>query len=93
MCISFSKILSKFDKIDMGQQIETISFESFLWKGITSAIFKESRKTPVLKDKLNICTTYWDISFWVSLSISGGILLGPVDLLLFREKIIASISC
>ena len=72
--------------------METTSFESFLWIGITLAIFKESGKTPVMKDNLNICARCWDISFWVSLSILSGILLGPVDLLLFREEIIASIS-
>ena len=58
---------------------------------MTLAIFKESGKTPVLKDKLNISARCSDISFWVSLSFLNGILLGPVDLLLFREEIIASV--
>ena len=57
--------------------------------GITLAIFKESGKSPVLKDKLNISAMCWDIPFLVSLS---GILLGPVDLLLFKEEIIVSVS-
>ena len=68
------------------------NFESFLWIDITLAIFNESGKTHVLKDKLNIGDRCWDISFWVSLSILNGILLGPVDSLLLREEIIASIS-
>ena len=56
-------------------------------------VFKESIKTPVLKDKLNVSAKCWDISFWVSLSVFiSSILLGPVDLLLFMEEIIASIS-
>ena len=59
--------------------------------GNTLASF--SRKTSVLKDKLNICATCWDISVsWVSLSILSGMLLGPVDLLLFKKEMIASIS-
>ena len=33
-----------------------------------------------------------DNSFWVSLDILSGILLGFVDLLLFREEMIASVS-
>ena len=33
-----------------------------------------------------------DNSFWVSLGILSGILLGFVDLLLFREEMIASVS-
>ena len=57
--------------------------------GITLAIFKESGKTPVLKDKLNISAMCWYIPFRVSLR---GILLGPVDLLLFKEEIIVSVS-
>ena len=72
--------------------MEIISFESFFWIGITLAILKESGKTPVLKDKLNICARCWDILFWVSLSTLSGILLEPVDLLLFTVEIIASIS-
>ena len=58
------------------------------------AIFKDSRKIPVLKDKLNICARCKGIyvSFWVGLSILSDILLGPVALLLFTEEIIASIS-
>ena len=42
LCISFSKILSKFD-----------NRYGAIFKEIL-AIFKESRKSPVLKDKLNI---------------------------------------
>ena len=38
----------------MVRQLETMSFESFLLIGITLVIFKESGKTPVLKDKLNM---------------------------------------
>ena len=32
------------------------------------------------------------VDFWVSFSILSGMLLRPVDLLLFREEMIASIS-
>ena len=71
---------------------ETISFEYFLGIGITLVIFKESWKTPILQDKLSVSERYWDISFWVSLSILRGILLESVDLFWFREEIIASIS-
>ena len=45
----------------MGQ--ETISFQSFLWIGITLVIFKESGSIAVLKAKLNICSRCWDIHF------------------------------
>ena len=54
-------------------------------------MFKESAETPILKDKLNIFSRCWDISSRVNLSILNGKLLGPVELLLFREEIIVSI--
>ena len=63
-----------------------------MWIGITVAIFQKITKTPVLIDKLNISARCWDISIWDSLHILHGIQLGPVDLLLLREGIIASIS-
>ena len=72
LCVSFSKILSKFRKINMGQ--ETISFQSFLWIGITLVIFKESGSIAVLKAKLNICSRCWDTSFWVSFEFWNSIL-------------------
>ena len=73
-------------------ELQALSFVSFLWIGIILAIFKELRKTPVIKVKLNISSRCWDILFWVSLSFLSGILIELVDLLLFREEIIASIS-
>ena len=92
-CVSvFLRFYLNLIKYMWAGELQALSFVSFLWIGIILAIFKELRKTPVIKVKLNISSRCWDILFWVSLSFLSGILIELVDLLLFREEIIASIS-
>ena len=92
-CVSvFLRFYLNLIKYMWAGELQTLSFVSFLWIGIILAIFKELGKTPVIKVKLNISSRCWDILFWVSLSFLSGILIELVDLLLFREEIIASIS-
>ena len=64
--------------------------ESFLWIGITLAVFKRVGKVPVVKERLNKSASCSEISFLSIFKIA--ILHGPVDLLTSREERINLIS-
>ena len=66
--------------------------ESFLWIGITLAVFKRVRKVPVVKEKLNKSASCSELSFLSIFKTLLGILYGPVDLLISREEKINLIS-
>ena len=66
--------------------------ESFLWIGITLAVFKRVRKVPVVKERLNKSASCSEISFLSIFKTLLGILYGPVDLLILREERINLIS-
>ena len=61
--MSFSKILSRFDKRDIGQQFVKFNFESFLWIGISLAVIKRVGKAPVVKERLNKSACCSEMSF------------------------------
>ena len=50
----FSKILSKFDKSDIGLQLKKSSSDSFLCAGITFSVLRFVGKTPTVTGKLKI---------------------------------------
>ena len=66
--------------------------ESFLWIGITLAVFKRVGKVPVVKERLNKSVSCSEMSFLSIFKTLLGILYGPVDLLISREEIIILIS-
>ena len=66
--------------------------ESFLWIGITLAVFRRFGKVPVVKEKLNKSASCSEISFFSIFKTLLGILYGPVDLLISREERINLIS-
>ena len=66
--------------------------ESFLWIGITLAVFKRVGKVPVVKERLNKSASCSEISFLSIFKTLLGILYGSVDLLISREERINIIS-
>ena len=66
--------------------------ESFLWIGITLAVFKRVGKVPVVKERLNKSASCSEISFLSIFKTLLGILYGPADLLTSREERINLIS-
>ena len=66
--------------------------ESFLWIGITLAVFKRVRKVPVVKERLNKSASCSEISFLSIFKTLLGIRYGSVDLLISREERINIIS-
>ena len=66
--------------------------ESFLWIGITLAVFKRVGKVSVVKERLNKSASCSEISFLRIFKTLLGILYGPVDLLISREERINLIS-
>ena len=50
-CISFSKILSKFDESNMGLSLEKSNLDSFLCTGMSFAVLRFVGKTPVVVHK------------------------------------------
>ena len=61
--MSFSKILSRFDKRDIGRLLVKSNLQSFLWIGITLALFKRAGKVSIVKERLNKLVSYSEISF------------------------------
>ena len=61
--------------------------------GITLAIFSMDGNTPDEKDRLNMSARWAEMSFFNSVKIVVGRLLGPVDLSLFSQDIIKFTSC
>ena len=80
---------------------ETLAFQErnlhscrspFLWTGITLANFKQFRKSAVSNDRLIRVDNDSNISFFISLSIVTGMLLGPIALFKLKVFITSSIS-
>ena len=68
------------------------NLQSFLWIGITLAIFKRAGEMPVVKERLNKSASCSEMSFLSIFKILLGIMYGPVDLLISREQRIILIS-
>ena len=66
--------------------------ESFLWIGITLAVFKRVGKVPAVKERLNQSVSCSEMSFLSTFKTLLGILNGPVDLLISRKERINLIS-
>ena len=64
---------------------------SFLITGTTLSKFKQFGKSPVLNDRLIRIDNGSDISFFISLNIITGMLLGPVALFKLEVFITSSI--
>ena len=92
LCISFSIILSKIDKSEIGRKLLTSWVDPPLWSGMTLATFRTSGKTPQLKDKLIIRQSGTTIKSAAIIRSFKGILAGP-ELLLARALITSNISC
>ena len=75
--MSFSKLLSRFDKRDIGRFVK-FDLESFLWIGITLAIFKRVGKVPVVKERLHKSASCSEMSFLSIFKTLLGTLHGPV---------------
>ena len=60
--------------------------------GMTLAVFRIARKTPVENDKLPIIPRWFDIWSWRRCKTSVGILLGTQDSLVLRDDNILQIS-
>ena len=66
--------------------------ESFLWIGLTLAVFKRVGKVPVVKERLNKSASCSEISFLSIFNTLLEILYDPVDLLISREERINLVS-
>ena len=73
LCISFSYILSKFDKIDIGLYLEMPSLDYFLNTGMTFPVLRFVGKTPVVTEIFKILSRE-EISFFNSFRTFLGIL-------------------
>ena len=65
---------------------------SFLWIGVTLAVFKGVGKVPVVKERLSKSASCSEMSFLSIFKTLLGILYGPVNLLISREERINLIS-
>ena len=84
--MSFSKILSRFDKRDTGRLFVKSNLESLSWIAINLAVLKRVRKVPVVKEKLNKSARCSETSFLSVFKTLLGILYGPVDFLISRRR-------
>ena len=76
----------------MGLKFETPILDSFLWIGIILEILRIDGKHPDEKELLQILEIGVEIALLMSLTISFGILFGPVLLFVSNLDIISSIS-
>ena len=68
----------------MGLKFSSCDFDSFLWMGVTSAVFHTSGNSSAWSDLLNIVVRHGVISLLISLRTLGLSLSGPEALLGFR---------
>ena len=60
--------------------------ETFIWIGITVAVFKRVGKVSVVKERLNKSGSCSEMRFLSIFKTLFGMLYGPVDLLISREE-------
>ena len=72
--------------------MEQISFESFLWIGVTLLIFKIDGKTPDENERLNNSVNWNEISLLSNLRTLVGMLFGPFAFSGLRDEIISDTS-